>query len=324
MGSQSQCRICSNTDANKNYLCREKMFGLKDRFLYFQCAQCGCLQIATIPGDLSRYYPANYYSFNSEPVPQKGLKSWLAGKRDAAVATGTGFPGTTLGQAISARLDLLSLAALPARKDMAILDVGCGGGNLLSVLRRAGFPYLAGIDPYLDRDNEVLPALWVRKLPLKQITDQFDLIMLHHTFEHVEDGLEMLSNCRRILKPAGKILVRSPTIDSDAWDNYRTNWVQLDAPRHLFLHSGKSFDLLARCAGLTVKKCWCDSTAFQYWGSELYEKGFALYDRNGRVTAPGEHFTKSQMRRFTRKARAANARERGDQVVLVLSRAKDT
>lgn len=324
MRSQSQCRICSNANANKTYLCREKMLGLKDGFLYFQCAECGCLQIAAIPSDLSQWYPANYYSFNSGPVPQKGLKSWLARKRDAAAATGIGLLGTILGKVISARLDLVSLAAIPARKEMAILDVGCGGGHLLSVLRRAGFPYLAGIDPYLEEDNEVLPALWVRKLPLKQITDQFDLIMFHHAFEHVKDGLEMLSNCRRLLKPAGKILVRFPTVDSDAWDNYRTNWVQLDAPRHLFLHSRKSFDLLARCAGLTVKKRWCDSTAFQYWGSELYEKGLALYDRNGRAVAPGEHFTKAQIRRFAQKARTANARGRGDQVVLILSRGKDS
>ena len=33
------------------------MFKLKGCFEYFECANCGCLQIKQIPADISKYYP---------------------------------------------------------------------------------------------------------------------------------------------------------------------------------------------------------------------------------------------------------------------------
>ena len=40
----------------------EVMFRTWEKFEYIQCARCGCLQITEIPSDLSRHYPASYYS----------------------------------------------------------------------------------------------------------------------------------------------------------------------------------------------------------------------------------------------------------------------
>jgi SAM-dependent methyltransferase len=201
---------------------------------------------------------------------------------------------------------------------MSILDVGCGGGSLLGFLRRAGFGYLAGIDPYLPGDVEVLPGLVVRKLSMNLVQESFDLIMLHHVFEHLESGGTMLDLCRQRLRPGGKILLRFPTAESDAWEIYRELWVQLDAPRHLFLHTQASLKLLAGRAGLELQHWSCDSTAFQYWGSELYRRGLALFDRNGAAAKPEDFFTIAQMKTFAKKAKHANLAQRGDQIVAVL------
>src|SRR5258706_2198097 len=258
------CRICSSSAKHTIYLCREKMFGWPDEFTYFQCANCGCLQIAVVPGDLNRFYPPNYYSFHVKPRPQTGWKSHLAGRRDFSAATGTGVFGKWLAHVTPAGSDVASLAAVPTRRDMSILDVGCGRGRLLSILHRAGFKHLSGADPFLPEDIEVLPGLQVRKLSVEQIHEQFDLIMLHHVFEHIESGGQMLQACRERLTPNGKILLCFPTADSDAWEQYRENWVQLDAPRHLFLHTRSSFKLLAGKSGLKVEKWVCDSSAFQF------------------------------------------------------------
>jgi len=313
------CQVCLSNAPHDLYHCREKMFGWGDEFTYFQCTHCGCLQMAAVPADLSRFYPANYYSFHVKPFPQSGWKSRLAAMRDFSAVTGTGILGKTLNQITPARSDVASLAHVPVRKDMRILDVGCGRGQLLSILHRAGFSHLFGVDPFLSEDIEVLPGLYVRRLSLEQIQEQFDLIMLHHVVEHVESGRRTLQACRQRLAPHGKILLRFPTPESDAWEQYRENWVQIDAPRHLFLYTRASLQLIAEQSGLKIEKWVCDSSAFQFWGSELYRKGLSLYDGNGIAINPEKHFAKAEMKAFDKKSKITNVHQRGDQVIAILS-----
>src|SRR5438876_7644053 len=109
------CRICANSAGQKTFCFQEKMFGMGGEFVYFQCGQCGCLQIATVPQDMSRYYPPGYYSFELRPVPQQGIKAWLAGKRDFACATSRRF-----GRWAAGRSDLVCLARVPLRRTMRI------------------------------------------------------------------------------------------------------------------------------------------------------------------------------------------------------------
>ncbi len=314
------CRICANHESLKEYVCHEKMFGLGDVFLYFQCGRCGCLQIAKIPEDLGRYYPHHYYSFNVAPIPTQGLKAWFAARRDRVILTWLGGFGQWLARRDNIRLDMLSLARLRLRLDMKVLDVGCGRGQLLSLLHRAGIRSLLGIDPYLPDDFEVLPGLHVRKLAMEKLNETFDLIMLHHVFEHLADGGEMLRNCRERLAPGGSILLRLPTVESVAWERYRENWVQLDAPRHLFLHTRTSLQLLADKAGLRIRECWCDSTEFQFWASELYRRGVPHTDAEGRLAQPQDHFSAMELAEFRREAAAANRANRGDQLAVLLTR----
>jgi SAM-dependent methyltransferase len=299
------------------------MFGGGEEFDYFCCGDCGCLQIERVPEDLARYYPPNYYSFHLQPVPQRGLKSWLAAKRDFSAATGRGVLGRLLNKSKRARDEILALGGIPARKEMRILDVGCGRGDVLSILYRAGVGHLEGVDPYLSGDVEVLPGLRVCKRALQEVSGEFDIIMLHHAFEHVQFGLELLAAARQRLSGEGQILLRLPTAESAAWERYRQNWVQLDAPRHLFLHTRKSLGILAEQAGLGVERSWCDSSAFQFWASELYEQGLSLYDQSGSSRDPKNYFSKAQMRAFVRQTKILNATDRGDQLAVIL-RARKT
>jgi SAM-dependent methyltransferase len=311
------CRVCLSQGQHARYTVREQMFGWGDEFNYFRCADCGCLQIERVPEDLGRFYPRNYYSFNLAAAPQQGLKSRLAGLRDSSAATGSGVLGGLLSHWKQASLDVRSLGGIPARKDMRILDVGCGRGELLSVLHRAGVGQLEGVDPYLSADVEVLPGLRVSKKELDQVTGEYDLIMLHHVFEHLEFGGQLLKAGRQKLAKNGKILLRFPTPESEAWDRYGENWVQWDAPRHLFLHTRKSVGILAEQAGLKIEKCWCDSCAFQFWGSELYKRGLS-FDKNGTPEELSKHFTDEQMKAFDQEAEKLNASDRGDQLVVIL------
>jgi hypothetical protein len=158
----------------------------------------------------------------------------------------------------------------------------------------------------------------VLKCEVADLEHEFDFIMLHHVFEHVEDGVALLAACRKRLAPSGMIMLRIPTVSSTAWERYGQYWVQLDAPRHLILHTTKSLEHLAERTGLQLKRTWYDSTMFQFIGSELYLKGLPLIDDQGRPTPIEGHFTSAQMRRFSVEAEQLNAAGRGDQLVALL------
>jgi len=292
------------------------MFGWGDEFTYFECASCGCLQISEVPADLGRYYPSNYYSFQLQSVPQQGLKSQLARIRDYLAATQPGIIGRLLARISVLRRDLTSLAFTGVKKNSKMLDVGCGRGELLSRLHRAGFRALAGVDPFLAEEVVVVPGVVVQKKQLAEVQGEFDLIMLHHVLEHLEFPKQFLADCRSKLTKNGKLLLRFPTVDSFAWRKYRTNWVQLDAPRHVFLHSYKSIERLARETGMAVEKIWCDSEAFQFFGSEHYEKGRPLLE-NGQYLAGS--LNPEQLRRYEQEARRLNRLKQGDQIAVILT-----
>jgi SAM-dependent methyltransferase len=309
-----RCKICLRNGDYKTWLAQEKMFGWGDSFEYIECEHCGCVQIREVPANLGRYYPPNYYSFHLQPYPTAGLRRWIAGRRDRYAATGRGILGRLMANIRPARTDVASLGAVAASLDARILDLGCGRGQLLTILHRAGFRNIQGVDPFLEHDVEVLPGLYVRKKRLSEVEESFDVIMLHHVIEHLENPAQILADCRLKLSPGGKIILRYPTADSHAWEHYRQDWVQLDAPRHLFLHTRASIEILAQSAGLKIERLWCDSSYFQFTGSELYRRGIPLAgDKAGSHT-----FTKKELQRYSAEAKRLNKLGRGDQVVAVL------
>jgi hypothetical protein len=87
------CRICGNTDGNKDYYIKDYTFGAKNSFHYFQCEKCKCLQIAEIPRDMSAYYDSGYYSFDP---PNKGIVNKIRLLRDRIFINGGGGIGKNI------------------------------------------------------------------------------------------------------------------------------------------------------------------------------------------------------------------------------------
>jgi len=328
-----KCRICENLIDNTTYETKEMMFGLKDKFEYFQCAQCYCLQIASIPSDMSKYYPSNYYSYShKEPYIKKSNNSIIAfirKLRDHYTITNYGafgrilylmFPNEYLKSVIDSHFPLRNRRDL-LDKTKKILDVGCGTGNFLWILKELGFDNLFGIDPYIE-GNIIFPnGLKILKKTIHDLNEEFDLIMFHHSFEHVSDPLETLQSASRLLKKGGICLVRVPIVDSYAWKHYKENWYALESPRHFFLHSIKSIKILADKTGFILKDIIYDSTAFNLWASEQYVRNIPLeselsYAKNKDKSI----FTDRDIRAFKKLSIALNKEKRGDQAAFYLKR----
>jgi len=314
-----QCRICGNAENNHTYEATEMMLGIGDKHHYVECAVCGCLQIETVPEDLPRYYPNDdYYSYDKVQFVS-GLKKILVTKRDRYAATGHGWMGKVIQQFLP-HSKLQSLQKTGVTTDSPILDVGCGAGHLLHSLQETGFNQLLGIDPFNAEELHYDNGLRIEKKSLHDVEqDDWDLIMFHHSFEHLFDQQETLAKAVSLLKPGGVCLVRMPTSSSWAWQHYGIYWVQLDAPRHLFLHSVKSMEYLANKVGLEMEEVVYDSFAFQLWGSEQYMNGVALNDATSYAVNPEKSaFSKQDIAEFDKRSVALNSENQGDQAAFYL------
>lgn len=315
-----KCKICGNEKGNEQFKAKEMMFGFRDEFVYFQCANCGCLQIKEIPDNMSRYYPSDYHSFQMFPGIFANPVRWIARRlRNCYAITQKGILGKLIYKHIPYG-SLWSLSHLKLTKGSRILDVGCGAGSVLNSLRELGFKNLLGVDPYIEKDINYADGLTILKKPIHKIQGEFDLIMFHRSFEHIESPVETLLAAWNLLSSGGICLLRIPMVDCWAWENYRANWVQLDAPRHLFLHSKKSIDILAKKAGFRIKEIIYDSTEFQFWGSEQYKKDISLCPRNSTPKPSRAIFSRREIKIFKEKAEKLNSEGNGDQAVLYLEK----
>ncbi len=314
------CRMCANADANITHVVREMMFGLCEEFEYLECSRCGCLQLLQIPEDPAKYYGEQYYSYRK--LSHGVLKSILRRRLVQHVFGKRNLIGMALSR-FSAAPDYCDwFKKCSVEWDSAILDAGCGIGDRILKMRNDGFRNLTGIDPYIERDIIYDCGVKVYKRHIYDIDGDFDFIMLNHSFEHMDSPFAVMKNLHRLLKPGGYLLIRIPVAASYAWQKYGVHWVQIDAPRHLFLHTPQSIAIVASESGFKIADVKYDSYGFQFWGSEQYKRGISLTDQRSYCVNPRKSiFSKEQIKAFRAKSTALNANKEGDSACFFLHKA---
>lgn len=286
--------------------------GLREQFVYELCGHCGSMQIETVPQNLEKYYPnKGYYSFSRaqqkraiSPVGKAKAKYLIHNKFNvlgAIMSLGYRMPGYYQWMKKSNTVF----------KDR-ILDVGTGGGNLLSQLRRIGFEQLTGIDPFIDEDI-IESGVRILKKDLLQVSESYDLIMMHHSLEHMPNPLKILKKAYALLPKNGRLIVRIPIMGNYGWRTYCRDWSQLDAPRHLFIPSEKGMRMLAEQAGFSIFSFEYDTTDFSLWSSELYKKDIPLSEAKSHLKNPRpDVFTMQEIMNFRKIAAEINQANDGD------------
>lgn len=308
------CGICGGAP-DLSITASERMFGWGGEFWYDRCGSCGCVQLREVPNDLERYYATDYYAFG-HPARASGARRMYRRLRDMLQFGYAARLSELLSPLLPDRMSEVRnwLARTGAGRHSRILDVGCGSGHLLLRLANQGFERAEGVDPFVREDLVHRGRVLVRKATIHDVSESYDLIMLHHSLEHVADQYETMARVAHLLEPGGWCLVRVPTVSSFAWEEYRDRWVQLDAPRHLYLHSVASLEQLAARVGLRLVQVEFDSTAFQFEGSELYRRDRPLTELRRSVGGMWRRI------RYARQARRLNAEGRGDQAAFYLQK----
>jgi SAM-dependent methyltransferase len=309
------CRVCGNDSNNKKFIATEKMYGLGDEFDYIECNNCGCLQIANIPENISRYYPSeNYYSYKDTNGLKLFLKNLYINHKLTHPKIFKELVSTLFYNENYNFINLFKSIGITNTSE--ILDVGCGSGDLLQSLHFCGFENLRGIDPFISSDINHRNGIVIEKKALNDVVGTYDFVMLHHSFEHMPDPIESLREIHRIIKSNSHVLIRIPLSSSYAYQEYGVNWVQLDAPRHFHLHTLASMKILADKTGFKIIHTLFDSSDFQFVGSEKYKKGIPLLPQD--KSNSKLNFTRAQISDFRRKAREMNEQSNGDQACFVL------
>jgi SAM-dependent methyltransferase len=139
----------------------------------------------------------------------------------------------------------------------SLLDVGCGTGEFLAVTKTAGW-----LVEGLERDERAAACarehhqIAISAGSVEQLsasTQQYDAVTLWHVLEHLYDPGQASEIIAQRLRENGVLLIAVPNIAGLDARVYKSNWVALDAPRHV---NHFSLDTLARLGskhGLTLR-----------------------------------------------------------------------
>lgn len=316
-----KCKICDTCDAFNIHLIKEMMFGFKDEFKYLECRNCGCYQIENIPPNMEKYYPADYYSFKSENKKKIKLNFFKTLQFNQISGYKKSLHGAIVSYKYRSEIYNWFKFLHVNKTEASILDIGCGQGELLKDLFTVGFQKLTGIDPYIEKDIHYNTNFHVYKKEVFDVKEKFDLIMMHHSFEHMANQIDVLNKIYEILNQDGKLLIRIPVISKPLIDLYGVNMVSLDAPRHFFIHTIKSINFLLAKTGFTVYKTEFDSQPFEIIASEQYKKGISLNDTKSYFINPQKSvFTKKELLKYKKQINKLNAEDQGSTAVFYIQK----
>lgn len=280
-----RCPACNGPGEPRYSGLRDHTFGAPGEWACSHCVACGALWLNPRPAerDVSKVY-REYYTHRVYAAGE-GFRSHLGRSRllsaivNAYLAASgylrrnvlastmgyaeraTGPSGRVLASLIGAPTGLraatwISVLGLAANERGALLDVGCGNGEFLATMKDLGWDTV-GIETdaraaEIARDRFGLDVRTGTLVDAMIPGDSFDAISLSHVIEHVHDPIALLTECRRLLRPGGKLIVLTPNTRSLGHRIFRAAWRGLEPPRHIQLFNRVTLTAAVQSAGLHV------------------------------------------------------------------------
>jgi SAM-dependent methyltransferase len=84
----------------------------------------------------------------------------------------------------------------------------------------------------------------------------YDAVVTFHVIEHLQDPIEFLRSCRKLLREGGVLILKTPNVAS--WIAKKTGayWEWLCPPAHIHLFSSRTLDLALQRSGFSVQGIW--------------------------------------------------------------------
>lgn len=251
MKSAFNCKVCGNDRYHVCWISQDRMLHIQGDYTLACCDRCHIISLFPQPTrrQLALHYPSTkYYSYNKRN--QNGfftnLRSYLVRHY---------YNPTFLSMMVS--FFVHNVPALPTKPiNGKIMDVGCGTGDTLVLLKELGWDTYGSdinsraiaIAKQQGIDHTILgPYQTLRSYP----NNFFDVIRLYHVIEHIDDPVDCIALVSRKLKKGGELILGTPNADSLVARIFGTYWYNLDSPRHLFVFTPKTLTSVLSRQGFT-------------------------------------------------------------------------
>jgi SAM-dependent methyltransferase len=217
-------------------------------FRYSLCRSCGLFGQVPRPDRkaLMGYYPKRgYYSFHPD---RKGALSRIFWKFYNALSLGKD--------------------RAPLVRGGNLLDVGCGDGEYLSKISGKMNGY--GVEPMgvPDKSKPHIRTCYLEEAKFPR--GFFDVVLMSHSLEHMNDPVESLIEVRRIIKTGGKLVISLPTTSSFGFAVFKGKWFHTDAPRHIFIYNERNLSRLLEGLGFSIREIHKEGSPIGLVGSIYY------------------------------------------------------
>lgn len=237
-----ECGVCGldrGTEVGAGYDYEYKT--APDTFHAMLCPECGTVYLNPRPdiSEFPRIYPPSYHSLDFTPQNYS-----LVHKIRSRLEAG--------------RLLRYCKGAPPGAR---ILDIGCGDGFHLRLLREFGDPswQLEGVD--IDTraaERAISDGLTVHVGTIEELNlpqKSYDVLYTVQTIEHVADPSGLMVAAFRLLKPGGRlVIVTDNTASLDFWLFRRSYWGGYHFPRHWNLFNAVSITRLGESTGFRTER----------------------------------------------------------------------
>lgn len=263
MVHHENCPVCKSSDIESSLLVKDFSVSGKE-FAVWTCQVCSLrfTQDAPIMEEIGDYYQSEQY------ISHTDSRQGIIHKLYHIVRTYTLQKKRALIRRVS------------GRTSGNVLDIGCGTGGFLSVMKVAGWNTV-GLEP-----NETARKMAVSKgldvynsdelFTLKQ---KFQVITMWHVLEHVHELHRYMNRIATLLEQEGVFIVAVPNYTAKDQLAYQQYWAAYDVPRHLYHFSPASMKTLAEKHGFIIQKMlpmWFDSF-YVAMLSEKYRSGSVNY-----------------------------------------------
>lgn len=256
MSFDLKCYSCgSKTQILIEGICDTRL-GQAGAYSIRQCSSCGLGLTVPVPSDLGASY--------EKVIPDRSKSLYRNIYRRIA--------HSMVGVHMRLSLDragrfLEMIAESPKEIGTKVLDIGCGLGDWMIILKKMGFEVFG-----VDSNPKAVDIAQARGLKVKlhsaqevdQLGMKFDLVIMSQILEHIEKPRELLDSVQEVLKKDGWLLIAVPNLASRYRKYFKEQWINWYVPLHFFHFTLESLQNILTSTGYRLLKS-IDYTPPSWW-----------------------------------------------------------
>jgi SAM-dependent methyltransferase len=199
------CNLCASTES--------RLFLRSGKHELVQCSHCGLIRTETFLHGETSYNGDTYFTLKNQYVKNWDLFLSMFRTLVAKIMAHQPPPGL-------------------------LLDVGTGIGTLLTAARESGYD-IQGVEvsPWaaaFARNEKQLNVVSGTLAEASLMPGKYDVVVLNHVLEHVENPREMLLEAKRVLTDDGLLVVGVPNAGSLMLSLRKGRWKSLRPEEHIW------------------------------------------------------------------------------------------